>query len=561
MASQDKYPWRGRSDPETDQGDSVEPGRLPGERVTLRRVTLKRWSTQVDDPSSPEARPTGRLPFLGIALQFRRIRQSAGPPSDNAGSNEPSFPKRRLFPILARLFRRRSPIPEHEDELQRSSELSEQPSIPASIAGGFPLGEESLYYLPEGAGPSLDWNPLGLFKEGDIKVVLAGGTAQGRNQMAQILTLAKRVKVVGQATNTEEAFHSILENEAAVLLYESSNLSTGVLAGFKKIFEGAPGVQGIFLTTNEDPEVERTITLNGFRQRLILPIESQTLAQAVERAYVTGQIQRERIQSRKSPPGNISETQRREGQTIFVMSPQGGVGCSLIATNLALALQSENCRVALLDLDPLFGTSGMMINLRIRGEFYDYANLPLASPNLEGLPGAGWRHPPSGLTVFQSPRDLESFALIRPERLAAWINRLKDEFDYLIIDNGSGYLPFNRKILASCNQTILLTTQDIPCLRAVKKFLAEVVKTNLDQDRITLVVNQYLPEWNLPSEWIAQRLERSVDLVIPFEPGALSAAINFGRPPMADPELRKRPFGQSIEVLADRLRQVTRSGR
>src|ERR1041385_123012 len=72
--------------------------------------------------------------------------------------------------------------------------------------------------------------------------------------------------------------------------------------------------------------------------------------------------QREQSMAAPPPPTATAAGGSRgggEGKIITVYSPKGGAGCSTIATNLAIALQSDESKVIVVDANTQFGDVGV----------------------------------------------------------------------------------------------------------------------------------------------------------------------------------------------------------
>src|SRR5439155_1148619 len=53
-----------------------------------------------------------------------------------------------------------------------------------------------------------------------------------------------------------------------------------------------------------------------------------------------------------------------DGKVITVYSPKGGAGCTMLATNLALALHTTDNKVIIVDANLQFGDVGVFLNLQ-----------------------------------------------------------------------------------------------------------------------------------------------------------------------------------------------------
>jgi MinD-like ATPase involved in chromosome partitioning or flagellar assembly len=179
----------------------------------------------------------------------------------------------------------------------------------------------------------------------------------------------------------------------------------------------------------------------------------------------------------------------RRGDMIAVFNPKGGVGKTMIATNLAATLAAAGKRVLLIDGDTVTG------------------HVP-TSLGMEGVPTVadGWRDeleggPPQTFTELASAHPLGMRILplsdspihteiLEPERIARSIAAARRNFDYVIADLHPSYSALNRAIFDKADRILVPITPDLPAIRAVMK-LREVAEELGMRDRLALIVNRF----------------------------------------------------------------------
>jgi len=178
----------------------------------------------------------------------------------------------------------------------------------------------------------------------------------------------------------------------------------------------------------------------------------------------------------------------RRGQLTAVFNPKGGVGKTLIATNLAAVLVDKGQRVLLVDADTV--TGHVPISLGMDG-------VPTVvdawRDELEGGPALTFTEIASGhssglrvLPLSASPIHTE---LLDPERVAREIVAARRVTDHVIADLHPSYSPLNRAILDKADRILVPVTPDLPAIRAVMK-LRDVAEELGMRDRLALVVNR-----------------------------------------------------------------------
>jgi len=151
---------------------------------------------------------------------------------------------------------------------------------------------------------------------------------------------------------------------------------------------------------------------------------------------------------------------RRSAHTIAVTSGKGGVGKSVIALNLAISLANDGHRVCLLDADLGLGNLDLMCGLN---GYWNLSHVLNNSRSLTEIMLTG----PAGISILPGASGLVDLADSPSgdrERLLNELNRLDQEFDYLILDCGSGVHRGTRQFAAGADTVLLVSTLEITSL-------------------------------------------------------------------------------------------------
>lgn len=287
----------------------------------------------------------------------------------------------------------------------------------------------------------------------------------------------------------------------------------------------------------------------------VVPIDSSP-AEIVETVEAALQVVKA---ARLETLGNvIPVVQPAEGDpatVVTVFSTKGGVGKTVISTNLAVALSESGKRVVLLDLDLQFGDVGIMLGLEPEHTVYD------AVQNYERLDSAmiqGLLVPhPSGVRALLAPVHPEDAEAVTATRISGIIALLRRIADYVVIDTSPG---FNDVTLAALDETdivYVVTMMDIASIKNTRISIQKLAQLGYRRGVLRLVLNRadskvFLSVGDVESAVGAQVISRiPSDLVVP-------RSVNRGIPVVLDAPRSK--VAKSLMALADDAAHMEESG-
>ena len=131
------------------------------------------------------------------------------------------------------------------------------------------------------------------------------------------------------------------------------------------------------------------------------------------------------------------------------------------------------------------------------------------------------------ISAIPSGTDLTSYAAAETEGLTAVVDRLRDRFDYVLLDVGAGISHETVLPLGVSDGVILVSTPDPASVQDARKTIELTERTN--GAVIGLVVTRFRPDGNVAAEAIADRLDLELLGTIP-EDDAVRASIHEGTP-------------------------------
>lgn len=214
------------------------------------------------------------------------------------------------------------------------------------------------------------------------------------------------------------------------------------------------------------------------------------------------------------------------GLVIAVVGAKGGVGTTMVATNLAGELAAIH-RVVCVDLDFSVGDVASMMDVSPKDFITDL--LPRADRMDERmLTGASVVHK-SKVHLLAQPSELERITEIKGDDVYAVILASAKAYQYVILDCGVRWDEPAAVALSCADAIVLLTTPDVISVRDAYRRLKLFEANGLEKDRIRLVVNRQQKQAYVRVEDIEQNLGMRVVAQIVDDPKNVDQAINEGK--------------------------------
>jgi pilus assembly protein CpaE len=219
---------------------------------------------------------------------------------------------------------------------------------------------------------------------------------------------------------------------------------------------------------------------------------------------------------------------KRGGNVVLFIHGKGGVGCTTLAVNAAVALAATTIyRVTLLDLNLEFGTAPMLMNMTSSRTLAD-----LAENAHEQLDEATFltylEQDRSGVRVLAGCDVPERAELVTVPAVQQAIDHLQKQSDYVVIDAPAS---FSQQVLAAldvADAAVIVTAAHLPALKATKQALEVLGKLSFPVERTVLVVNRTSAA-GMEMDHVARFFNRKPDIVVPYTEACDDAA-DRGRP-------------------------------
>jgi pilus assembly protein CpaE len=239
-------------------------------------------------------------------------------------------------------------------------------------------------------------------------------------------------------------------------------------------------------------------------------------------------------------------------RTVLVFSGKGGVGKSVVATNLATALAVAGSRVALVDLNLQYGDAGVLLHLESHPTTIEAlaavasAGARLDAPSID----AAMATTPEGLRVLLAPRSPEFADLVTAASLGAILNEIARTHDYLVVDSPAHLEERILGVIEMADQVLLVTSSNITAVKDTKTTLRLLQSLGIEAERVAVVLNQTRTRVSFAAEDIERALRFPLLATLPYEP-RMDESIDSGRPlVLSEP---RSGFSKQLRLVVDHL--------
>lgn len=400
-----------------------------------------------------------------------------------------------------------------------------------------------------------------------IKILLVDDIAETREGIKKLLAFEQDFKVVGSAGNGREGVELAKELKPDIVIMDINMPDMDGLEAASRITKAVPTIGVIMMSVQDDPDYMQKAMLAGARFFLTKPVTMDQLYNTIRSVYQQYEPIRRQMAIFNQPgyqpimEDSASSSGGRPGNVIVVYSPQGGAGCTTIATNLASGLMKEGIKVLLIDADLEFGDVGAFLDLRSQSTLSDAVE-NAADLDVDYFDSIVVTHS-SGLKVLLGPQRPSIGADIRegqPDAVNSIIQQVKGYYDFVVVDTSTSIDAVIAGLLETATKILLVTTPTLPSIKNTRLVLDMFVESGFPNNKTALVLNRAIEnparhQRGIPTpDKIQSYLKRPLEGVIPLvDETIILNAINKGVPVIAyDRDQTKAPTKQYMK-LADHL--------
>lgn len=381
-----------------------------------------------------------------------------------------------------------------------------------------------------------------------IRVIVVDDFVETAQTVRKWLATVPEVQVVAIATSAYEGIQLAVRHQPDVVLMDVHMPEMSGLEATKIIAREVP-TQVILMSVDDSKEAELKAYKAGARDYLPKPLRSDDVVRVIRRVAEMPGGGRGMVDVMPPPP---SRTASPRGQhVIAVCGAKGGIGRSIIAANLAIALKALAGDVLLVDGNLQSGDLHVLLHMddapnpieQLREpQDLDYDAIQRILPAHE-----------SGVRLLRAPDRLEDAALLQEDVMKAILVEVREHFDIVVIDVDSSYSDATAAALEAADRLLVVTTPEITSINRVKTFLEVTQRLEIPLERCWLICNRFDGGYQISPKRVEQSLGRPFAALLPDDVRTVINSVNRGMPFITSQ--RRAPLSRAISDLANKVYQ------
>ncbi len=404
-----------------------------------------------------------------------------------------------------------------------------------------------------------------------IRVLIVDDNRTTLENVARLLNFEPDIEVVGTARNGRAGVQQTQQLKPDIVLMDINMPDMDGIEACRQILHSSPFSRVMMMSVQADMAYLKGAMKAGAREFLIKPFSYDELINTVRRVHDADPSPAEltaRAVAEVRPGPAVAPPRVERAVVVAIFSPKGGVGCSTIAANLAIALcGSREADVLLVDGDLYFGDLDALLDLHPTHNMVEV--LDKYDPEDPGTLQRMFAEHATGVRLLAGPGRPELAELVRPRALRALIDTLQQSHDYLVLDLGCHLTRVSEQALDRADRIILVVTQELTTIKSASLFLRMPGPRGYPPGKVVVVLNKYDKTWGIDPESLGTTIGRAVSLVLPADENAAAAAVNRGRPVLLSaprsalvrPLLQLEKLVPDQDKLTEELAELTRQRR
>ncbi|HEV8371400.1 MAG TPA: AAA family ATPase [Pyrinomonadaceae bacterium] len=367
-----------------------------------------------------------------------------------------------------------------------------------------------------------------------ITLVVLSTALDSFKEIRAALSTDNRAQLLAGGNDPDQVYEEIVHLKPSAAIIALGPNSDQAIKLIQRLSVECPATALISATHNASGDLILQSLRAGAREFLHLPIKADELKTVFDRISDFSATQ--------------VEAPKKKGRMIAVFSSKGGCGTSFIATNLAAANSERTVLVDLnlqagdlplyLGVDPKYSISEIVEN---RARLDESLIMSFVTPVT------------SNLWLLAAPKQADSADEIEPEHIFEVLQRLRESFDYVVLDPQHTFDSITLAALDQADEIVMVLSLDIPAIRSTQRALEIFDRLGYPRKKIRIVVNRWSKQIDLDLRQVEKFLGEPAIGFVPSDYQTTVNSINLGTPLVrSDPNSR---IAQEIKRIAQKVNE------
>jgi pilus assembly protein CpaE len=356
------------------------------------------------------------------------------------------------------------------------------------------------------------------------------------------MTLELAGIVPSPASSFDAVMRDIVPGEPIVVVFGPSLAGPEGFDGSQRLARTFPEAGVVLLAEELTLSILQDALRAGVRDALTIDAGERAIRQSVERVGETMAGAAHRAATAGLEPARL-------GKVFVSFATKGGVGKSVVATNLSVLLATKfPNRVVLIDADLQFGDDAVLLGIPPE---HTSAEAASAVGNMDTTLMDSFLtiHEASTLRVLCAPVEPAAGERITAEEMIGMVRMLRTMYDYVIVDMPPHFDDVVLALLEEADEVLLIASLDIPSIKNLKVGIQTLDLLSVAGSKLRLVMNRANARVHLDISDVERALGVSAEFRIPSDI-AIPQAVNRGVPVVLDKP--RAPAALALRALADR---------
>jgi pilus assembly protein CpaE len=387
-----------------------------------------------------------------------------------------------------------------------------------------------------------------------IHVLVVDDSGMTRSMLSTLISAQDDMLVVGTAASGHEAVRRATELQPDIVLMDIHMPDLDGIQATWLVSSKCPLGGVIMVTSEERIDFLQKAMIAGAQGYVLKPYGDG--ARLLETIRDTHQRLLDRQLRMDVPSDNgiaAPVAPKQMGRRVAVFGAKGGVGRTLVAVSLALAMrQLTRESVVLMDADFLFGDADLHLNLTTERSILDLL------PHIESLDSklvdrVVGKHS-SGVHLLSRPPRPEQADAIKDRDVRTLVSSLGMLYEWVVLDTPPSYDDRMLAVLDLADVYVVVLAPHLGALRNTRHFLEVARKLGYAEDRMCFVLNRANTATDLALNDVASVVGTRRIFQLPSAGAQPTQAVNHGRGFLE--EQPRAPLAKALQSLAEHLRMV-----